>query len=198
MFMVRASVWLAAIEQCRPDIATACRAAVAGARADGVFVRLEGGLRRLPLGIHRLRGHGAIGSSAARPPAGRGPGRRVTRSGHPADRRVVGPGSLGCRLGGISRKTRPATCCEAPSSSKTGAATWCRRSRGWSRRSASKTSPSSRPPTRCSWPSGTGPPTSRGWSTASPRTTRASPSSTAESTGPWGWYESIDQGPASK
>ena len=34
MFMVRASVWLAAIELCRPDIATACRAAVAGARID--------------------------------------------------------------------------------------------------------------------------------------------------------------------
>ncbi len=41
MFMVRASVWLAAIEQCRPDIATACHAAVAGARIDGVFARLD-------------------------------------------------------------------------------------------------------------------------------------------------------------
>jgi mannose-1-phosphate guanylyltransferase / mannose-6-phosphate isomerase len=41
MFMVRASVWLAAIELCRPDIAAACRAAVAGARIDGVFARLE-------------------------------------------------------------------------------------------------------------------------------------------------------------
>ena len=41
MFMVRASVWLTAIEQCRPDIAAACRAAVASARADGVFIRLD-------------------------------------------------------------------------------------------------------------------------------------------------------------
>jgi mannose-1-phosphate guanylyltransferase/mannose-6-phosphate isomerase len=41
MFMVRASVWLAAIEECRPDIAAACRAAVAGARIDGVFARLD-------------------------------------------------------------------------------------------------------------------------------------------------------------
>jgi mannose-1-phosphate guanylyltransferase/mannose-6-phosphate isomerase len=41
MFMVRASVWLAAIDQCRPDIGAACGAAVAGAHADGVFVRLD-------------------------------------------------------------------------------------------------------------------------------------------------------------
>lgn len=41
MFMVRASVWLAAIELCRPDIATACRAAVAGARVEEVFARLD-------------------------------------------------------------------------------------------------------------------------------------------------------------
>ena len=41
MFMVRASVWLGAIQECRPDIATACRAAVAGARVDGVFARLD-------------------------------------------------------------------------------------------------------------------------------------------------------------
>jgi len=40
MFMVKASVWLAAIEQFRPDIAAACRAAVADSRTDGVFVRL--------------------------------------------------------------------------------------------------------------------------------------------------------------
>jgi mannose-1-phosphate guanylyltransferase / mannose-6-phosphate isomerase len=40
MFMVKASVWLAAIDRCRPDIAAACRAAVADSRADGVFVRL--------------------------------------------------------------------------------------------------------------------------------------------------------------
>jgi mannose-1-phosphate guanylyltransferase/mannose-6-phosphate isomerase len=41
MFMVKSSVWLAAIEQCRPDIAAACRAAVAGARTDGIFIRLD-------------------------------------------------------------------------------------------------------------------------------------------------------------
>ena len=40
MFMVRSSVWLATIEECRPDITAACRAAVADAREDGVFVRL--------------------------------------------------------------------------------------------------------------------------------------------------------------
>ncbi len=40
MFMIRRSVWLAAIEQRRPDIAAACRAAVAEARLDGIFVRL--------------------------------------------------------------------------------------------------------------------------------------------------------------
>jgi mannose-1-phosphate guanylyltransferase/mannose-6-phosphate isomerase len=41
MFMVKASVWLAAIEQCRPDIAAACRAAVAGGRTEGIFVSLS-------------------------------------------------------------------------------------------------------------------------------------------------------------
>ena len=41
MFMIKSSVWLAAIEQCRPDIAAACRAAVTGARTDGIFVRLD-------------------------------------------------------------------------------------------------------------------------------------------------------------
>lgn len=41
MFMVKSSVWIQAIEQCRPDIAAACRAAVAGARTEGVFVRLS-------------------------------------------------------------------------------------------------------------------------------------------------------------
>ncbi len=41
MFMIKCSVWLAAIEQCRPDIAAACRAAVAGARTDGVFIQLD-------------------------------------------------------------------------------------------------------------------------------------------------------------
>ena len=41
IFMVKGSVWLAAIEQRRPDVAAACRAAVAGARTDGVFIRLD-------------------------------------------------------------------------------------------------------------------------------------------------------------
>ena len=41
MFMVRASVWLAAIERFLPDIAAACRTAVADARTDGVFIRLS-------------------------------------------------------------------------------------------------------------------------------------------------------------
>ncbi len=41
MFMVRASQWLAAVERYRPDIAAGCREAIAGARADGVFLRLD-------------------------------------------------------------------------------------------------------------------------------------------------------------
>jgi mannose-1-phosphate guanylyltransferase / mannose-6-phosphate isomerase len=41
IFMVRGSVWLAAIEQSRPDIAAACRAATAAARTDGIFIRLD-------------------------------------------------------------------------------------------------------------------------------------------------------------
>jgi len=41
IFMARRSAWLAAIEQCRPDILAACRAAVADSKTDGLFVRLD-------------------------------------------------------------------------------------------------------------------------------------------------------------
>jgi mannose-1-phosphate guanylyltransferase / mannose-6-phosphate isomerase len=40
LFMVRASVWLAALQACRPDIATACAKAWEQRREDGEFVRL--------------------------------------------------------------------------------------------------------------------------------------------------------------
>lgn len=40
LFMVRASVWLAALQTCRPDIAEACAQAWAQRREDGEFVRL--------------------------------------------------------------------------------------------------------------------------------------------------------------
>jgi mannose-1-phosphate guanylyltransferase / mannose-6-phosphate isomerase len=40
LFMVRASVWLEALEACRPDIAAACRAASEHGRVDGEFVRV--------------------------------------------------------------------------------------------------------------------------------------------------------------
>jgi mannose-1-phosphate guanylyltransferase / mannose-6-phosphate isomerase len=39
MFVLRASVWMAALERFRPDIATACRAAWAGRQVDAEFVR---------------------------------------------------------------------------------------------------------------------------------------------------------------
>jgi len=40
LFMMRASVWLTAIEQCRPDILAACRAAGQNRQEDGIFVRV--------------------------------------------------------------------------------------------------------------------------------------------------------------
>lgn len=40
LFMMRASVWLAALEVCRPDIAAACQMAWAQGREDGEFVRV--------------------------------------------------------------------------------------------------------------------------------------------------------------
>ena len=43
LFMMRASVWLAAIEQCRLEILAACRAAWQGAQLDGDFVRVAKG-----------------------------------------------------------------------------------------------------------------------------------------------------------
>lgn len=41
LFMMRASVWLHAIERYRPDIAAACRQAFERGRADGVFYRVD-------------------------------------------------------------------------------------------------------------------------------------------------------------
>jgi mannose-1-phosphate guanylyltransferase/mannose-6-phosphate isomerase len=41
IFMVKRSVWLAALEQYAPEISAACRAAVAGARDDGFFVHVD-------------------------------------------------------------------------------------------------------------------------------------------------------------
>ena len=41
LFMMRASVWLAALGQCRPDILAACQAAWKGGETDGEFVRVD-------------------------------------------------------------------------------------------------------------------------------------------------------------
>jgi mannose-1-phosphate guanylyltransferase / mannose-6-phosphate isomerase len=41
IFVMRASVWLAALEVCRPDILVACRKAIAEGSSDGDFVRLK-------------------------------------------------------------------------------------------------------------------------------------------------------------
>jgi len=40
LFMVRASVWLKALSQCRPDILAACGTAMAAGKSDGEFVRV--------------------------------------------------------------------------------------------------------------------------------------------------------------
>lgn len=44
IFVMRASVWLAALSIGRPDILAACRAAMAGVKTDGDFVRVDAGL----------------------------------------------------------------------------------------------------------------------------------------------------------
>jgi mannose-1-phosphate guanylyltransferase / mannose-6-phosphate isomerase len=41
IFVMRASVWLSALEVCRPDILAACRNALAGSKSDGDFVRVD-------------------------------------------------------------------------------------------------------------------------------------------------------------
>jgi len=41
IFMMKRSVWLAALERHRPEIGAACRSAVAGAKIDGPFARLD-------------------------------------------------------------------------------------------------------------------------------------------------------------
>ena len=41
LFMVRASVWLTALEQCRPDIMAACKVAFEAGATDGEFVRVD-------------------------------------------------------------------------------------------------------------------------------------------------------------
>ncbi|MCL2344548.1 MAG: mannose-1-phosphate guanylyltransferase, partial [Desulfobulbus sp.] len=41
IFVMRASIWLAALELCRPDILAACRASLEGGSEDGDFVRVD-------------------------------------------------------------------------------------------------------------------------------------------------------------
>jgi mannose-1-phosphate guanylyltransferase/mannose-6-phosphate isomerase len=41
IFMMKRSVWLTALEKHRPEIVSACRAAIAGAKIDGLFVHLD-------------------------------------------------------------------------------------------------------------------------------------------------------------
>jgi mannose-1-phosphate guanylyltransferase/mannose-6-phosphate isomerase len=41
MFMMKRSVWLAAIDRHRPEIVAACRAALTGAKTDGLFVHVD-------------------------------------------------------------------------------------------------------------------------------------------------------------
>lgn len=41
LFVVKASVWLSALNRCRPDIAQACQASIASARCDGDFIRVD-------------------------------------------------------------------------------------------------------------------------------------------------------------
>ncbi len=41
IFMMKRSVWLRALERCRPEIATACRSACAQTEIDGVFARVD-------------------------------------------------------------------------------------------------------------------------------------------------------------
>ncbi len=41
IFVLRASLWLDALERCRPDILAACRSALGGAKPDGDFVRID-------------------------------------------------------------------------------------------------------------------------------------------------------------
>jgi mannose-1-phosphate guanylyltransferase/mannose-6-phosphate isomerase len=60
MFVLKASVWLRALEQFRPDILQATRLAWEQRRVDGQFVRPGGGrVQGHPVGIDRLRGDGA-------------------------------------------------------------------------------------------------------------------------------------------
>jgi len=41
IFVMRASIWLAALELCRPDILAACRLSLAGGSEDGDFIRVD-------------------------------------------------------------------------------------------------------------------------------------------------------------
>lgn len=41
IFVMRASIWLAALEHCRPDILAACRQAMQGGSEDGDFIRVD-------------------------------------------------------------------------------------------------------------------------------------------------------------
>jgi mannose-1-phosphate guanylyltransferase/mannose-6-phosphate isomerase len=71
MFVLRASVWMAALERFRPDIAAACRAAL-GAALDRCRLRApgQGRVRRRAVRIGRLRGDGALPGQRHRHPHG--------------------------------------------------------------------------------------------------------------------------------
>ena len=198
MFMVRASVWLAAIERFRPDIAAACRTAVADARTDGVFVRLgKAAFSACPSESIDYAVMERLGrrTPRARKPARR-PGAAAQGRGHPARSRLVRPGGMGRGLGRVGQGRERATWSAATSSStiradslvqaqsRLVAALGSRRpghhrdGRRRARRQARQE-----------------PPISRSWSTASHAHDKSVTQIHRRVYRPWGWYESIDQGP---
>jgi mannose-1-phosphate guanylyltransferase/mannose-6-phosphate isomerase len=187
MFMVRSSVWLAAIERCRPGIAAACHAAVAGASSEGVFLRLgKAAFAACPsesIDYAVMERLGEQAGAAAQPAA-------------PSLWGAVIPLAAGC--GRCPTRTARATCSAATSSSRKATAISSRRIRVSWRLWASKTWLSSRRPTPFSLRRAAGPRTSRSSSIASRSTTRTSPSSIAGSTGPGVGTNPWIRGPASR
>ena len=144
----------------------------------------QGRVRRRARRVGRLRGDGAVPRQRLRHPHGA------------AGRRLVRPGRLGSRVAGGRQGRRRATPASATRSSATAATRWCTPPAGWSAWSGWTTWSWSRRPTPCWWPTASAARTSRRSSASSAREQRGEQALHRKVHRPWGWYDSIDHGPA--
>ena len=162
--------------------------------------------RRLPrrLGQARQRcqvrapGQGRVRSRAQRIGGLRGARALPWRARHPRCSRWMPVGTIsapGKRYGRWPRRTPPATRPSATRSSATAATRWCTPPAGWSAWSACTTWSWSRRPTPCWWPSREKSQDVKNIVNQLGREQRGEHALHRKVHRPWGWYDSIDNGP---